>query len=79
MWDTKLYCSRDLEVSNGSLAMQMIKILLSDLGCMRSSTVRDTVTRQTSGPVVSAFLLFSVETFLSKRGSVDIRIIWTQD
>ena len=42
---------------------------------MRSSIARDTVTRLTSGPVVSFFSLFSVETFLSKRGRLNMRII----
>ena len=54
-------------------------ILLLDLGCTRNSIVRDTATRQTSGPVVSSFSLFSAETFLSKRGRFEIRIIWRQE
>ena len=57
----------------------VVRILFLGLGCMRSLTVRVTVTRQTSGPVVSSFSLFSVETFLSKRGRFEIRIIWRQE
>ena len=57
------------------ILMLFVEMLSLGPGCMRNSTVRDTGTRQISGPAASSSSLSSVETFLSKRGRLNMRII----